>query len=422
MIDDRSIKNVISDNVLEEVELPDWKDILYIIIENIDSGLSIVDISGSLWLVNNRFSEIYKIKTENNLVGKTFREIFPFELATQQLDIVRECLSTQKEISVELRQKINGREYWYEVLSTPLSQSFFGSPCVIFITKDITKHKSIEQSLREGKKQLRAVVEDQTELIGRFLPDCTITFANQAWCRYFGKTIEEVTGSSLMSYIPEEDRHKVFQRLCSLTPEHAVIVNEQRYITKSGELRWQQWIDRAMFDNSGQVMEIQAVGRDITKLKKTETALKKSEKTLRRQKKVLEEKNIALREILEQIEYDKNQIKDDIISNMNDLIIPIVQKIKQQVTPQGLYYAELLESKLEIITSSLGRKISQAKLKLTPRELEICNLIKNGITNKGIGDLLNISIATVEKHRENIRKKFNISNKKINLSTFLQSI
>ena len=107
---------------------------------------------------------------------------------------------------------------------------------------------------------------------------------------------------------------------------------------------------------------------------------------------------------------------------MNNLIVPIVKKIKQQVIPQGQYYTELLERKLELITSSLGRKISQAKLKLTPRELEICSLIKNGITNKGIVDLLNISLATVEKHRENIRKKFNISNKKINLSTFLQSI
>lgn len=150
-----------------------------------------------------------------------------------QKNIVRECISTQKEISTEFRRELNGQEYWYEVISTPFGRHFFGKPCVLFITKDVTKYKCIEQSLREREKQLRAVVEDQTELIGRFLPDCTITFANQAWCRYFGKTLKEVTGSSVMSYIPEKDREKVFHRFCSLTPDHSVIVNGQgQYYTE----------------------------------------------------------------------------------------------------------------------------------------------------------------------------------------------
>ncbi len=217
MTDADNIEGIVSDDTPDDSALPDWQDILNMIVENIDTGLSIIDINGGLWVVNHRFAETYGVKTGKNRTGKTIWDRLPLKLAERNLNIVRECISTQKTILTEFHRRLKGQKYWYEIISIPFGQHFFGKPCVLFITKDVTKYKNIENSLREREKQLRAVVEDQTELICRFLPDCTITFANQAWCRYFGKTLKEVLGSSIMRYIPEEDREKVFHRFCSLT-------------------------------------------------------------------------------------------------------------------------------------------------------------------------------------------------------------
>jgi len=72
------------------------------------------------------------------------------------------------------------------------------------------------------------------------------------------------------------------------------------------------------------------------------------------------------------------------------------------------------------LTSSLGRKLTADILKLTPKEIEICNMIGGGLASKEIADFLSVSYQTVEKHRKDIRKKLGISNKKINLATYLQ--
>jgi len=82
----------------------------------------------------------------------------------------------------------------------------------------------------------------------------------------------------------------------------------------------------------------------------------------------------------------------------------------------------LLQYHLEELTSSFGRKITEKSVRLTPREIEICNMVKGGLASKEISNLLNISCQTVEKHRKNIRHKLGISNKDINLTSFLQKL
>jgi len=120
------------------------------------------------------------------------------------------------------------------------------------------------RELRESEKRYHAIIEDQTELICRFLPDGTLTFVNRAYCRYFDKKPDELIGRSFMPLIPQEDREKVEQRFTSLSPENPVVTYEHRVILPDGEIRWQQWTDRAIFDEQGRLIEFQSVGRDIT--------------------------------------------------------------------------------------------------------------------------------------------------------------
>ena len=149
-----------------------------------------------------------------------------------------------------------------------------------------------------------------------------------------------------------------------------------------------------------------------------EKALLESEAKLQKQKSALEQKNIALGEVIAQIEVEKRRIKDDIETNINIVVSPILEKLKKEKA--SAKYVTMLKYHLGKLTSSFGSKITKKSFNLTPREIEVCNLVKGGLTSKDISNLLNISYRTIDKHRKNIRHKLGISNKRINLTSFLR--
>jgi len=130
-----------------------------------------------------------------------------------------------------------------------------------------------EEALRESETRYRVIVEDQTELICRFLPDGTLTFVNDAYCRYFGKDCEDLIGHSFMPLIPEEDQKFVERQFTSLSPDNPIVTYEHRVLMPNGEIAWQQWADRVILDEQGHLVEYQSVGRDITERVRTEKAL-----------------------------------------------------------------------------------------------------------------------------------------------------
>ncbi|MDD5369776.1 MAG: diguanylate cyclase, partial [Anaerolineaceae bacterium] len=134
--------------------------------------------------------------------------------------------------------------------------------------------KRAEETLRINEARFRAIVEDQTELICRFLPDTTLTFVNEAYCRYSGKKREELLGTSSTALITPEDRPIVISHLSALTRENPSVNFEHRGINGAGVITWEQWSNRAIFDEAGQLVEFQAVGRDITDRKKVEDELR----------------------------------------------------------------------------------------------------------------------------------------------------
>ena len=141
--------------------------------------------------------------------------------------------------------------------------------------------KQSEEALRESETRYRAIVEDQTELICRWLPDGTLTYVNEAYCRYFGMSIDALVGHSFMPLIFEEDREKVNKHFSMIGKECPVRTLEQRVIPANGEIRWQQWTNRAIFGEEGNIREFQSVGRDITERKQAEEAIRESEEKFR---------------------------------------------------------------------------------------------------------------------------------------------
>ena len=150
---------------------------------------------------------------------------------------------------------------------------------VYFLTyiKDISRRKRMEEALRESEERYRAIVEGQTDLVCRYLPDTTLTFVNEAYCRYFGKSRRELIGQSFLKLLPEEARAAARDHVRSLCENPRVEHDEHPVVGRGGERRWQQWVDHVILDDLGGIVELQAVGRDITDRKRVEEALRFSE-------------------------------------------------------------------------------------------------------------------------------------------------
>lgn len=141
------------------------------------------------------------------------------------------------------------------------------------IATDITRRKRLEEALEESERSYRRLAEDIPLLLCTFRPDTTITYANKSYGKYFGKEVEELVGTSFLHLVPPEEREYIKASISSLTPREPIKRYEHQVLSKDGLLRWQQWTNRAFFNEEGEATLYQSIGEDITDRKKAEEAL-----------------------------------------------------------------------------------------------------------------------------------------------------
>ncbi|GFE69918.1 PAS domain S-box protein [Chroococcus sp. FPU101] len=222
-------------------------------------------------------------------------EVLPAKLVQNQLEYIEQALTT-KELQVYEHQFFKyDRLAYEEIRITPLNHDE-----VLIIVRDITTRKQLEeklhtykteleqrvqertkqlletnQALQQSEARYRAIVDDQTELITRFQSDGTLTFINDAYCRYFGVRKEELIGNCYEPLIVEDDREQVAKLINSISVVNPVVTIENRVIV-GGQIRWTQWINRMILDEQGRFLEYQSVGRDTTEVKQAETIITRS--------------------------------------------------------------------------------------------------------------------------------------------------
>jgi DNA-binding CsgD family transcriptional regulator len=162
------------------------------------------------------------------------------------------------------------------------------------------------------------------------------------------------------------------------------------------------------------------IGRIAARIS-AEQQLQESNRQLTLERQSLQEVNTALRILLSRIEQEKLEIHGDIKTNVEKIIMPILHALAPQLSLPQVKYVEMLQKNLEEITSPFISKLSIDYHSMTPTEIAICNMIRNGMHTKEIAEARGISEATVNRHREKIRRKLKITNQDVNLATFLQS-
>ncbi len=162
--------------------------------------------------------------------------------------------------------------------------------------------------------------------------------------------------------------------------------------------------------------------RDITGRKKAEDQLREINSKLEAERFALREKNIVLKGVLEEIDGEKKLIERRVQSNVDRVILPTLRLIRSRLNQSDSEYADLLERNLRDVVSPFVSELESRCQRLAPRELEICNLLRMGLSSKEIADSLTISVHTVNKQRQRIRKKLGLANTNLNLPTFLKSM
>jgi len=149
--------------------------------------------------------------------------------------------------------------------------------------------------------------------------------------------------------------------------------------------------------------------------------LREAHRAIQREHQALQEANIALRTVLSRLEEEKQGIKASVAANIQKVIMPIVFELELEVSGRQRSYVTLLRRSLQELTSPFLTQIAKDHVQLTPVEIAISTMIRNGLSTKEIAQLRCISPATVRRHRENVRRKLGLRNRKANLATFLQS-
>jgi len=166
-----------------------------------------------------------------------------------------------------------------------------------------------------------------------------------------------------------------------------------------------------------------AVVDDVNERKIAEETLRKRETELENKSLNLEEVNTALSVLLKHRDEDRKALENAIMTNVKELVAPYLDKLKgTRLSESQMAYLGLAESGLNEIISPFLQKMSGVYSRLTPAEVRISNMIKNGKSTKEIADLLHLGKATVDSHRNSIRKKLGLAKKRVNLQTYLQSL
>jgi len=147
-----------------------------------------------------------------------------------------------------------------------------------FSRRSFSRQDTLTTELQESEAHYRMVVENQTELISRFRPDGTYLFANDVFCRFFGKSREELLGHPWQPDAVAEDIPMIEGQLKLLSADQPVVTIENRVYSANRDIRWMQFVNRGFFDKEGRLFEIQAVGRDITERRRLEEDLRRREK------------------------------------------------------------------------------------------------------------------------------------------------
>ena len=286
-----------------------------------------------------------------------------------------------------------------------------------------TELKKAKDALEKSEAMYRNLFENasigmfQSTLEGRFL---RINKAYSTMLGYEtpGEVISVITDTGTQIHANPGNRAELLAAL----KQSGWFYAEQPYIRKDGSIMIGQLAVRKVVSQDGTTAYLEGIVEDITERKQAEEALIKSERGLRIQAQDLREVNTTMKVLLNTMEKDQENLKERFLVNIKEQVLPYLEKLnKTPLTNVQKGFIEKAEYYLGEIASPFVQKLTSSYLNLTKKEIQIATLVKEGKSSKEIAELLHAKQRVIEFHRENIRAKLGLKNKKVRLSILLRS-
>ncbi len=323
-----------------------------------------------------------------------------------------------EETAIELLQK-GATDY---ILKDRLSRL---SPAVLRALQEAqerTERKTMANALKDSEARYRTIFENTGTATIIIAEDRSIILANRQFEQLSGYPRSKIEGIKCWTEFVFEDDLATLQGSKWRQGKNSKKASEGfefRIVNLRGDVRHVLATIAMIPSTTSAVMSL----LDITERKTAEEALKKRELELELKSRSLEETNTALKVLLKRMDEDKTVLEEQVLANVKRLVLPHVDNLKRlNLNENQTAHVEIIEKNLHDVVAPFLRNLSSAYLDLTPREIQIANLVKEGKTTKDITELLNISATAVDFHRKNLRSKFGIKNKKTNLRSYLTSL
>jgi len=392
-------------------------------IESSINAVAFAEFGGNVTYVNKAFLKLWGYDTDREVLGRPAVEFW--KQPEKALEVVNVLQSKGSWVGELVARKSDGSHFDAQLSASTVIDGAGQPSCMMCSLMDITERKRIEETLTQSERQYRTLVETIPHGIVETDVSGTITFANLAHHGILGYYEGELVGKSVLDLLtPDSDQKELRDYITTLVkkqpPAKPYI---RKNLTKDGravdiKVDWAYKRDK-----QGCVIGFISVVTDITDRKRAHEALRQKEAQLKTKAKNLEEVNTALRVLLKRREEDKSELEEKVLSNVKDLVSPYLERLqKTSLDANQISCLSILESNLNDIVSPFSRRLSSKYLGLTPTEIRVANLVKDGKTTKEIAEFMNLSDKTIQTHRDNIRKKTGIKNKKTNLRIYLSTL
>jgi PAS domain S-box-containing protein len=390
------------------------------LVENISEVIYMTDVKGIVTYVSPAIEPLTGY-TPSEIKGRHFSK-FIFDDDVEYLISRYDNALSRQERPAEYRILTKSGGYrWVRTFTTPTRQ---GNEVIGLqgVLSDITDYKEALAALQQSEARHRELLATMNEGFSIADENGVRTYANKRLCDMLGYEMDEIVGHPVTKFLDEEGR-QVWAKEFEKRRKHESTPYEMNFVRKDRERVPTIVSPRPIFDGKGVFRGSFAAITDISDLKRTEESLKEREKELKVKTANLEEMNAALRVLLERREKDRVEMEEKVLFNIRDTINPYLEKLKKSsMDEKQKVCLEIVESNLNNITSSFSRDLHFKYLSLTPTQIQIASLIRDGRTTKEIAELMNLSSRTIESHRKNIRRKMGLKEKKANFRTSLLSV
>ena len=429
---DVEVINLLADMAWDIVEFKQAKQALFEsqkrqeeIIENSNAGYFFIDREGRFQHVNSAWLRMHKYDSAREVIGKHFSLTQVDADLSSAIDNVERLFKGQEVLNGEFSRLCKDGTIGYHTFTlSPVREegNIIGLEGFLI---DISERKRTEDELRQLSKLLEKVYSSLDEAVFVIDPGSkTILSCNSAAEKIFGYKKEEMLGrETRFLHVNNNTYLQLEKMLLHALAQDGVLHTEFKMRNKQGTIFPTEHTIKEIRDEGGKRVMVVSILRDITEQKKATKALIEKEKQLEANNVRLQELNSALKVMLEQREEEKKNIKHKLTESINGLLVPYLNKIKKAgLNSLQKEYVEQLETNLTQIVSPDMQSSANKLMSLTPSETRIANYLKRGFRTKEIAAELNISPRTVEYHRDNMRKKLGLKDRKINLKTYLSEV